>query len=211
MIGQVSTALPAFFTTRPSSPAIQKQECTLYLLTIIGAVSFPHTPGIETRDCLLIHSATACCSHLGPLNPTTTAWVAMTSLTRAAASSSARLVGRSRLLCTADYHASARIPVTSSPVATTSRVTLTTTVSCQSANSFSRRTFMTRSAERRQSPRSLKTALLQPHRGMATLTRQPESPEEPEVFSGSEPPSIILTDRAVQVRAFGKRLVIDLD
>lgn len=36
-------------------------------------------------------------------------------------------------------------------------------------------------------------------RTVTTLTRQPEVPEEPEVFSGGEPPSIILTDRAIAV------------
>lgn len=122
----------------------------------------------------------------------------MASITRAV--SSARLGSRGRLLSAASYHAAAHTSSTSSPVATTSKVTLNTTIQFSHRQPVStyRRTLMTTRNDLK-GRNVLNSSQDRSSRGMATITRQPESPEEPEVFSGSEPPSIILTDRAIQV------------
>lgn len=88
-----------------------------------------------------------------------------------------------------------------SSVATTSRITLScpqySTLSTSPSSLY--RSSVRRSAWNNTAASYQQTKNRVMSRGMATITRQPESPEEPAVFSGGEAPSIILTDRAIQV------------
>lgn len=79
--------------------------------------------------------------------------------------------------------------MSSSSVATTSQVTLAhSPFSKQISNSFGSHQRLMRIPHQHLSPLKI--------RSMATITRQPEQPEEPEVFAGGSEPTIIITDRA---------------
>jgi hypothetical protein len=126
-------------------------------------------------------------------------------------------VGRHSFLCTMTRVGN-RCYSSSSPIASTSKSMLTTVPNqLQLANHSASSTSTSTSSSISTFAQSLRHPLLSSglqrdathrfnnmstrstSRGLTTMTRQPEAPEEPEVFSGGEPPTIILTDRAIQV------------
>lgn len=96
----------------------------------------------------------------------------------------------------ASYLASPARQLSSSAVATSSRITLSHFVSAGG-----RPTTLLRPSRLTTTPSERHTIPWAHARSVVTMTRKPEQPEDPEVLAGGEEPSLLVTDRAISVSA----------